>query len=53
MSSMKTKDENVSNSSSFILRIVKQASQREGVFTNPFGVNLCLSIAKLIHLKVI
>lgn len=23
------------------------------MFTNPFGVNLCLSIAKLIHLKVI
>lgn len=36
MSSVKTKDEHVCNSSSFILWIVKQASQREAMFTNPF-----------------
>lgn len=36
MNSVKTKDANVCNSSNFIFWIVKQASQREVMFTNPF-----------------
>lgn len=44
---MKTKDENVCNSLSFILRIVKQASKREGMFTNPFWLEVMPFESKL------
>lgn len=47
MSSMETKAKNVCNSSSFVLRIVKQAIKREGMFTNPFCVEFLFLESKI------